>query len=56
MVNDGDFEFLRSTQRKLSKPVSCQSYDYEQIELLAGQGSLYVKLKDGLDSLLVDDP
>ena len=56
MVNDGDFEFLRATRRKLSKPVSCLSYDYEQIKLLAGQGSIYVKLKDGLDCLLVDDP
>ena len=40
MVNDGDFEFLRATRRKLSKPVSCLSYDYEQITLLAGQGSI----------------
>ena len=56
MVNDGDFEFLRDTRRKLSKPVSCLSYDYEQIKLLAGQGSIYVKLKDGLDCLLVDVP
>ena len=56
MVNDGDFEFLRATKRKLSKPVSCQSYDYEQIKLLAGQGSIYVKLKHGLDGLLVGDP
>ena len=56
MVNDGDFEFLRATRRKLSKPVSCPSYDYEQIKLLADQGSIYVKLKDGLDCLLVTTP
>ena len=55
MVSDSDFEFLRATRRKLSKPVSCQSYDYQQVKLLAGQGSIYVKLKDGLECLLVDD-
>ena len=55
MVSDSDFEFLRATRRKLSKPVSCQSYYYQQVKLLAGQGSIYVKLKDGLGCLLVDD-
>ena len=33
-----------------------QSAVYEQIKLRAVQGSIYVKLKDGLDCLLVDDP
>lgn len=55
MVSDSDFEFLRATRRKLSKPVSCQSYDYQQVKLLSGQGSIYLKLKDGLDCLFIDD-
>ena len=55
MVSDTDFQFLRATRRKLSQPVSCQSYDYQQVKLLAGQGSIYLKLKDGLECLFVDD-
>ncbi|CAB4036236.1 Hypothetical predicted protein, partial [Paramuricea clavata] len=55
MVSDSNFEFLRATRRKLLKLVSCQSYDYQQVKLLASQGSIYVKLKDGLECLLVDD-
>ena len=55
MVGDTDFQFLRATRRKLSQPVSCQSYDYQQVKLLAGQESIYLKLKDGLECLIVDD-
>ena len=55
MITDSDFEFLRATRRKLSKPVNIQSYDYPHVKLLAGQGSIYLKLKDGFDCLLVED-
>lgn len=55
MISNDDFEFLRATRRKLSKPVCCQAFDYKQLKLLAGQGSIYVKLKDGMDCLLVRD-
>ena len=55
MVKDSDFEFLRATRRKLYKPVNCQSFDYKQLKLMAGQGAVYVKLKDWLDCLLVDE-
>jgi hypothetical protein len=33
MISDTDFEFLRATRRKLSKLVSCQSFDYQQVKL-----------------------
>jgi len=51
-VNDGDFEFLRATRRKLSKPVNCKGYDYKQLKVVAGQGAIYIKAKDGLECLL----
>ena len=47
-----DFEFLRATRRVLSKPVNSGAYDFKQVKLLAGQGSLYVKLKDHIYCLL----
>lgn len=55
MVSDSDFEFLRASRRKLSKPVNCRAFDYQQVKLLAGQGSIYIKVKDGLDCLFIDE-
>ena len=46
MISNDDFEFLRATRRKLSKPVCCQAFDYKQLKLLAGQGSM-LNLKMG---------
>ena len=44
-VTNSDFEFLRATRRKLSKPVFCGDFNFKQIKILAGQGSIYLKLK-----------
>ena len=54
-VCNNDFEFLRACRRKLSKPVNCGDFDFKQIKLLAGQGSLYVKLKDWIYCLVGEE-
>lgn len=54
-VGDSDFIFLRATRRKLSIPVSCDSFGYKQLKVVAGQGAIYVKLKPELECLLTDD-
>lgn len=51
-VVDRDFEFLRANRRRLSKPVTCEEYDFKQVKLLAGQGCIYIKIKDGLECFL----
>lgn len=52
IVTDSDFVFLRATRRKLSIPVSCNSFGYKQLKVVAGQGAIYVKLKAGFECLL----
>ena len=47
-----DFEFLKAIRRKLSKPVNTGKFSFQEVKLLAGQGSIYVKLKDGFQCLL----
>ena len=54
-ISNDDLQFLRATRRKLSKPVNCGSFDFKQIKLLAGQGAVYIKLKDWAYFLLEDD-
>ena len=54
-ISNDDLQFLRATRRKLSKPVNCGSFDFKQIKLLAGQGAVYIKLKDWAYCLLEDD-
>ena len=44
-----DIEFLAVTRRTVTKPVSSSEYNYNQVKVLAGQGSIYVKEKQGLD-------
>ena len=55
MVSKNDFEFVRANRRKISKPVSCNEYNYNQVKLLAGQGCTYLKMKDGLECLFVEE-
>jgi hypothetical protein len=47
-----DLEFLKANRRKLTRPVNCQEYSFQQIKLLAGQGSIYVKIRSGFDFVL----
>lgn len=44
--------FLKANWRKLTKPVNCVVYSFQQVISLAGQGSLYTNLKDGYSFLL----
>ena len=55
IVTNSDFQFLRATRRKLSKPVNCGGFDFKQIKILAGQGSIYLKLKDWLYCMINED-
>ncbi|CAB3980212.1 leucine-rich repeat-containing DDB_G0290503 isoform X1 [Paramuricea clavata] len=55
MVSKNDFEFVRANRRRITKPVSCNEYNYNQVKLLAGQGCIYLKMKDGLECLFVED-
>ena len=55
MVSKNDFEFVRANRRRTTKPVSCNEYNYNQVELLAGQGCIYLKMKDGLECLFVKE-
>ena len=55
MVSKNDFEFVKANRRKISKPVSCNEYKYNQVMLLAGQGCIYLKMKDGLECLFVEE-
>ena len=56
MVTDTDFEFVRANRRRITKPVSVGEYNFSQIKLLAGQGCIYLKMKDdGLDCVLVEN-
>ena len=52
LVSQDDFEFLKANRRKLMKPISSGEYNFNQIKLLAGQGSIYVKLKERYEYLL----
>ena len=49
-----DLKFLKANRRKLVKPVMAGEYTFKEIRLMAGQGSIYVKLKDGFGCLLED--
>ena len=55
MVSKNDFEFVRANRRRITKPVSCNEYNYNQVKLLAGQGCIYLKMKDGLECLFVEE-
>ena len=52
ILTNNDFKFLRATRRVLSKPFNSGAYDFKQVKMLAGQGSLYMKLKDNIYCLL----
>lgn len=52
LVGENDFEFLKANRKKLIKPVNCSEYNFKQVKLLAGQGAIYVVLKDGFECLL----
>ena len=51
-VTDSCFVFVRAIRRKLSIPVTCDSFAYKQLKVVAGQGAIYVRLKPGLECLL----
>ena len=55
IVSNSDFEFLRATHQELSKPVNCSDFDFKQIKILAGQGAIYVKLKDWVYCLISEE-
>ena len=55
IISDTDFHFVRANRRKISRPVSVGEYNFQQVKLLAGQGSLYLMMKDGFDFFLKDD-
>ena len=44
MISNDDFEFLRATRRKLSKPVCCQAFDYKQLKLDKDVSMLNLKM------------
>ena len=54
-VHGDDLEFLKANRRKLMKPVTCVEYNFKLVKILAGQGSIYIKLKEGRDYLLDDE-
>ena len=43
-IHDIDIEFLAATRTTVTKPVSSAEYNYDQVKMLAGQGSFYVKV------------
>ena len=51
-VTPRDLEFLKANRRKLTRPVNCREYSFQQIKLLAGQGCIYVKIKSGFNFVL----
>lgn len=55
LVTGNDIEFLKANRRKLIKPVNCGEYNYQQVKLLAGQGAIYVKVRDGFDFVFSND-
>jgi hypothetical protein len=46
---------VRANRRRITKPVNVGEYNYQQVKLLAGQGSIYLKTKDGFDCVLVEE-
>ena len=52
LVTATDIEFLKANRKKRMKPVNSSEYNFKQIKLLAGQGAIYVKVKNGYDCLL----
>ena len=55
LVSENDFEFVRANRRRITKPVSCNEYNFNQVKLLAGQGCIYLKMKDGFECLFVEE-
>ena len=55
LVTDAYFEFVRANRRRMTKPVYVGEYNYQQVKLPAGQGSIYLKPKDGFDCVLVEE-
>ena len=47
-----DIVFLKANRRKLTEPVNRDEYSFKQVKSLAGQGAIYIKLKDGYSFLL----
>ncbi len=52
IINGKDLVFLKANRRKLENIVTTDKFDYKQVKLLAGQGAIYLKLKDGYEFLL----
>ena len=49
LVRNNDFVFLHAKCCKLTIPVTSQEYSFKQVKLLAGQGAIYIKMKDRLN-------
>jgi len=47
-----DIVFVKANKRKLTEPVNCDEYSFKQVKSPAGQGAIYIKLKDGYSFLL----
>ncbi len=54
-ISNTDIEFLRAIRRKLSKPVNCGDFNFKEVKLIVGQGSLYVKMKDWIYCLIGEE-
>lgn len=55
VVAGQDLVFLKANRRRLSQPVNCHEYSFKQIKSLAGQGSIYVRVKQGYSFLLDEE-
>ena len=51
-VGCNDIVFLEANRRKLTKPENCDEFSFKQGKSLAGQGAIYIELKDGYSFLL----
>ena len=52
IINGKDLIFLKANRRKLENIVTADNFDYKQVKLLAGQGAIYLKLKDSYEFML----
>ena len=51
-VAGNDFLFLKANKRRITQPVNCHEYSFNQVKSLAGQGAIYLRLKHGFGFLL----
>lgn len=49
-----DLVFLKAVRRKITRPINAGEFSFKEVKLLAGQGCIYVTLKEGFECLLDD--